>query len=121
MTRATSPGRVEWADAAKAISIIGVCVLHAIIAVPGNGGTAGLPKVTNVDAVSPDDFPALVALAREHGVNLVVPGPEAPLVSWFPVGAGLSPESEFTAASGDSAGSEFSAGLPPPSVLILRR
>ncbi|OFU51848.1 acyltransferase family protein [Corynebacterium sp. HMSC11E11] len=29
--------RVEWADAAKAISIIGVCVLHSIIAVPGGG------------------------------------------------------------------------------------
>lgn len=39
MTRATSPGRVEWADAAKAISIIGVCVLHAIIAVPGGDQT----------------------------------------------------------------------------------
>lgn len=33
------PNRVAWADAAKAISIIGVCVLHAIIAVPGGDET----------------------------------------------------------------------------------
>ncbi|WP_052054178.1 acyltransferase family protein [Corynebacterium freneyi] len=29
--------RLDWADVAKAISIIGVCVLHSIIAVPGGG------------------------------------------------------------------------------------
>ncbi|KAI9841045.1 MAG: Bifunctional purine biosynthetic protein ade1 [Thelocarpon superellum] len=53
-----------------------------IFVVPGNGGTAsGLPKVVNVDKVRPDDFAALVAFARQHQVNLVIPGPEAPLVA----------------------------------------
>jgi phosphoribosylamine--glycine ligase/phosphoribosylformylglycinamidine cyclo-ligase len=51
-----------------------------IIAAPGNGGTAGLPKVTNDNSVAADDYPGLVELARKNGVNLVVPGPEAPLV-----------------------------------------
>ena len=43
---------------------------------PGNGGTAGI--ATNV-AVKDSDVPALVAFAKEHGVDLVVPGPELPL------------------------------------------
>lgn len=51
-----------------------------ILAVPGNGGTAACPKVSNVTSVSADDFPALVALARAEKIDLVVPGPEAPLV-----------------------------------------
>lgn len=55
--------------------------VETIIVVPGNGGTAGCPKATNNSAVSPEDFAGLVRLARERGVNLVVPGPEAPLVA----------------------------------------
>ena len=55
--------------------------VEAIVAVPGNGGTALCPKTTNVADVSPDDFPALVDLARARSLNLVVPGPEAPLVA----------------------------------------
>ncbi|KAK0711588.1 phosphoribosylglycinamide synthetase [Lasiosphaeris hirsuta] len=54
--------------------------VESIIVVPGNGGTAGVPKVTNNDSVAADDYPALVQLALKEGVNLVVPGPEAPLV-----------------------------------------
>ena len=54
--------------------------VEAIFAVPGNGGTATCPKVTNVSSVSAEDFPALVKFAQEQNVNLVVPGPEAPLV-----------------------------------------
>lgn len=54
--------------------------VESIFAIPGNGGTANCAKVTNVDSVKPDDYPALVAFARGNGVNLVVPGPEAPLV-----------------------------------------
>ncbi|KAK2764917.1 hypothetical protein FQN54_008614 [Arachnomyces sp. PD_36] len=48
---------------------------------PGNGGT-GLgaeAKIVNAN-VKVDDYPGLVALAQKHDVNLVVPGPEAPLV-----------------------------------------
>lgn len=48
---------------------------------PGNGGTGlgAQAKIVNAD-VKADDYPGLVALAKKHDVNLVVPGPEAPLV-----------------------------------------
>lgn len=56
--------------------------VEAIFVAPGNGGTAhGLRKVKNVDSVPADDFPGLVTFARENKVNLVIPGPEAPLVA----------------------------------------
>ncbi|KAK4662096.1 Bifunctional purine biosynthetic protein ADE1 [Podospora pseudopauciseta] len=54
--------------------------VESIIAIPGNGGTAGLPKVTNTTAVKPNDYPGLVEFAKKNNINLVVPGPEAPLV-----------------------------------------
>ena len=54
--------------------------IETIFAVPGNGGTATLPKTQNVTSVSASDFPALVQFAQSNGVNLVVPGPEQPLV-----------------------------------------
>ena len=51
---------------------------------PGNGGTKKESeredaKIFNVP-ISVDSFPELVAHARKHGLNLVVVGPEAPLV-----------------------------------------
>ena len=53
-----------------------------IYAIPGNGGTATLPKVKNVTVeYSSQDFTPLVDFAREYQVNLVVPGPEVPLVA----------------------------------------
>ncbi|RPB25650.1 phosphoribosylformylglycinamidine cyclo-ligase [Terfezia boudieri ATCC MYA-4762] len=53
---------------------------HVFVA-PGNGGTAsGLDKVSNIP-ISQDDFPALVHFAIDNGINLAVPGPEAPLVA----------------------------------------
>ncbi|KAH0535951.1 hypothetical protein FGG08_007147 [Glutinoglossum americanum] len=56
--------------------------VEAIFVVPGNGGTAaGLAKVSNIKGIRPDDFPSLVKYAMEAEVNLVVPGPEAPLLS----------------------------------------
>ncbi|KAG6034104.1 hypothetical protein E4U40_004346 [Claviceps sp. LM458 group G5] len=54
--------------------------VEAIFVVPGNGGTATCPKVTNVDSVSSEDFPGLVKFSQDNEVNLVVPGPEVPLV-----------------------------------------
>lgn len=54
--------------------------VEVIFAVPGNGGTATCPKVTNVDSISAEDFSGLVKFSQSNGVNLVVPGPEAPLV-----------------------------------------
>ncbi|EHL01674.1 putative Bifunctional purine biosynthetic protein ADE1 [Glarea lozoyensis 74030] len=55
-------------------------LVESIIAVPGNGGTSTCPKVTNDTSVKADDYPGLVKLAQNNNVNLVVPGPEAPLV-----------------------------------------
>jgi phosphoribosylamine--glycine ligase/phosphoribosylformylglycinamidine cyclo-ligase len=52
---------------------------HVYVA-PGNGGTGlGASKISNAN-VKGDDYPGLVAFAQQNGVNLVVPGPEAPLV-----------------------------------------
>ncbi|KAH8195019.1 hypothetical protein TruAng_010809 [Truncatella angustata] len=55
--------------------------VEAIIAVPGNGGTATTPKTTNVETVNSEDFSALLELAKKENLNFVVPGPEAPLVA----------------------------------------
>ncbi|KAI9813021.1 MAG: hypothetical protein M1832_006412 [Thelocarpon impressellum] len=57
--------------------------VEQIFVAPGNGGTAqaSLPNVANVKDVDPDDFSALAAWAIKHAVNLIVPGPEAPLVA----------------------------------------
>ncbi|KAL4750247.1 hypothetical protein BDW72DRAFT_176365 [Aspergillus terricola var. indicus] len=48
---------------------------------PGNGGTAAgtHSKIENAN-IKGDDYPGLVAFAQKNRVNLVVPGPEAPLV-----------------------------------------
>ncbi|KAL3495638.1 phosphoribosylglycinamide synthetase [Aspergillus germanicus] len=48
---------------------------------PGNGGTAAgaSSKIENAN-IKGDDYPGLVAFAQKNHVNLVVPGPEAPLV-----------------------------------------
>lgn len=55
--------------------------VDAIFVVPGNGGTArGLRNVKNIPQIQPNDFQALVTFARAQDINLVVPGPEAPLV-----------------------------------------
>jgi phosphoribosylamine--glycine ligase/phosphoribosylformylglycinamidine cyclo-ligase len=50
-------------------------VSHVYV-VPGNGGTDALENVSNVSSVKPNDYPGLVALARELGVGLVVAGPD---------------------------------------------
>ncbi|KAL5119035.1 Bifunctional purine biosynthetic protein ADE1 [Pleosporales sp. CAS-2024a] len=49
---------------------------------PGNGGTATLScKVSNVTSIKDSDFASLLTFAKEHHVNLLIPGPEAPLVA----------------------------------------
>lgn len=55
--------------------------VEEIHVVPGNGGTANVPKCKNITSVSADDFPSLVRHAIESKLNFVVPGPEAPLVA----------------------------------------
>ena len=47
---------------------------------PGNGGTASLPKTTNIANVDASDFSALVKFAVDNDVTLLIPGPEQPLV-----------------------------------------
>jgi phosphoribosylamine--glycine ligase/phosphoribosylformylglycinamidine cyclo-ligase len=55
--------------------------VEVVFVVPGNGGTANASaKIFNVDSVKPDDFAGLVSFAQENDINLLVPGPEAPLV-----------------------------------------
>ncbi|KAK5713717.1 Bifunctional purine biosynthetic protein ADE1 [Elasticomyces elasticus] len=56
-------------------------IVQCIDVVPGNGGTAGVPKSKNITSVSPDDFAALVRHAKENSLNFLIPGPEAPLVA----------------------------------------
>lgn len=51
-----------------------------VLVAPGNAGTAGEAKCRNV-AVAAVDVDALVALALEEAVSLVVVGPEDPLVA----------------------------------------
>jgi phosphoribosylamine--glycine ligase/phosphoribosylformylglycinamidine cyclo-ligase len=55
--------------------------VDVVYVAPGNGGTGSgsSQKVVNA-SVKSDDYPGLVALAQKNNVNLVVPGPEAPLV-----------------------------------------
>lgn len=52
--------------------------LEALFIAPGNPGTAALG--TNC-AVKADDVAGLIALAQQERIDLVVPGPEAPLVA----------------------------------------
>lgn len=49
---------------------------------PGNGGTAAV--ATNVNDVDMMSGPSVLSFVREHGVDLVVVGPEAPLVAALP-------------------------------------
>ena len=53
--------------------------VEAVLAVPGNPGTASEPKVTNVE-IDAADFDAMAELARSRAVDLTIVGPEAPLV-----------------------------------------
>lgn len=46
---------------------------------PGNGGTASIAH--NVKALNAEDAQAVLAFAQEHGIELAVIGPEAPLVA----------------------------------------
>ncbi len=52
--------------------------LGELWAAPGNGGTANLAR--NVD-LAIEDGAAVAAFAKEHAIDLVVVGPEAPLVA----------------------------------------
>ena len=51
---------------------------HEVIAAPGNAGIARVATLVDLD---PNDPVAVTNFANEAGVNLVVIGPEAPLVA----------------------------------------
>jgi len=51
-----------------------------IFVCPGNGGTATLPKVVNLANIKASSFDDLVKFAKAEGIQLLVPGPEQPLV-----------------------------------------
>ena len=53
--------------------------VEEVVSLPGNPGLAELGPV--VEGIDPDDVGAVAAMARIHGVDLVVVGPEAPLAS----------------------------------------
>ena len=52
--------------------------VSAVLAAPGNGGTATCGE--NIP-LADTDVPGIVALAKDRGIDLVVVGPEAPLVA----------------------------------------
>ncbi len=54
--------------------------VERVLVAPGNAGTALEERCVDVD-VAVDDLEGLVGLARREGVDLVVVGPEAPLVA----------------------------------------
>ena len=54
--------------------------VERVYVAPGNAGTALEPKLENV-AIGAEDIPALLAFARDEGVDLSIVGPEAPLVA----------------------------------------
>ena len=53
-------------------------LLTRLFVAPGNPGTAAIAENVAIGAL---DVPALVAFARAEAIDLVVPGPEAPLVA----------------------------------------
>ncbi|MFT5574392.1 MAG: phosphoribosylamine--glycine ligase [Cryomorphaceae bacterium] len=53
-------------------------ITHVYVA-PGNAGTAGEPKVSNVQ-IGVEDIDALLDFAKQGNIGLTIVGPEAPLV-----------------------------------------
>lgn len=54
--------------------------VHEIYCVPGNSGTAQMPKCHNID-IGIHDFEAIENLALTHTIDLTIVGPEAPLAA----------------------------------------
>jgi phosphoribosylamine---glycine ligase len=52
--------------------------VRQVICVPGNGGTAKLPRCQNL-SLGVNDFEGMARFALVNGVNLIVVGPEVPL------------------------------------------
>jgi phosphoribosylamine--glycine ligase/phosphoribosylformylglycinamidine cyclo-ligase len=54
--------------------------VNQIVVVPGNAGTAGVPKTYNHSDTAIDDYPGLVALAQKLEIGLVVVCPASAIV-----------------------------------------
>jgi phosphoribosylamine--glycine ligase len=59
-------------------AISGSPLLTKLYCAPGNPGIAGVAECVNIGAL---EIPALVGFAQDNAIDLVVPGPEAPLVA----------------------------------------
>ena len=58
-------------------------LVKTVYVAPGNGGTASDKdgsKIVNVNGMSTSDFKSLVKFSVDEHVDLVIPGPEQPLV-----------------------------------------
>ena len=53
--------------------------VEKVFVAPGNAGTARETKIQNV-AIGAEDIDALLAFAKDNGIDLTIVGPEAPLV-----------------------------------------
>lgn len=98
----------------------------ALLCAPGNPGTAR--HADNVRCAA-DDIPALVALARDRAVDLVLPGPEGPLAAGLAdalAAAGIPCCGPVRAAAQLEASKAFArtlaaaAGVPGPGFAIVR-
>ncbi len=58
-------------------AISGSPLLTKLYCVPGNPGIAAVAECVNIGSL---DIPTLVGFAQDNAIDLVVPGPEAPLV-----------------------------------------
>ena len=63
---------------ALCVALAGDPALTALICAPGNAGTAAVAEQRGVDPLDPA---AVAALARDVDADLVIVGPEAPLVA----------------------------------------
>jgi phosphoribosylamine---glycine ligase len=63
---------------ALAWKFIQSATVDRVYCIPGNGGTATLPRCENVP-LSAEDFAGIGQFAKGHQINLVVVGPEVPL------------------------------------------
>ncbi len=55
-------------------------LVEKIFVAPGNAGTSLEPKAENID-ISATDIDALVSFSKKEGIDLVIVGPEGPLVN----------------------------------------
>ncbi len=52
--------------------------LEKLFCIPGNGGISEIADI--VDSISPTDFKSIARFCKENQIDLVIPGPEEPLV-----------------------------------------